>query len=156
MRKEKMHWRPSPGLIVVATAMVVIISTLLIGWLSARRYRVTARVEIAEPAPPPLASATSKAPATTVLPDGEVARTATRIREASGLLMGLAVLSVSEQMNNRPALSRDALIELMRPFAPASEIAASGWTVEALRERSFDPKEINQLSEWARRYATNE
>jgi hypothetical protein len=43
-----------------------------------------------------------------------------------------------------------------RPFAPASEIAASGWTVEALRERSFDPKEMNQLSEWARRYATSE
>jgi hypothetical protein len=151
-------------------------------------------------------------------------------------LMGLAVLSVSEQMNNRPVLSAQALVELMaqrnllppglskaqvkatlvsdratiyvryrpispgvevvsigrektdgpavivrlvtgdggddgavmfvakkiegvatpRPFAPITEIAASGWSVEALRERSFDPKEINQLSDWARRYATSE
>jgi len=43
-----------------------------------------------------------------------------------------------------------------RPFTPATEIAASGWSVEPLRERSFDPKEMNQLSEWARRYATGE
>jgi hypothetical protein len=236
MKIEKRRRRPAPALVVVATAIIVISGTLLIGWLSARRYRVTARVEIADPAPILEQSTAQPAATGASLPDGEVAQTAARIREASGLLMGLIVLSVSEQMNNRPALSADALIELMarrnllppgisrtsakgalaseratiyihyrplppgvevvsighekkdgpavivrlvtgddgddgalmfvakklngvpapRPFAPAIEIAASGWTVEALRERSFDPKEINQLSEWARRYATSQ
>src|SRR5262249_4477664 len=73
----------------------------------------TAQVEITGPAPI-LERSTPQTPAPgALITDGEVARTAARVREASGLLMGLAVLSVSEQMNNRPALSRDALIELM-------------------------------------------
>jgi hypothetical protein len=207
---------------------------LLIGWLSARRYRVTARVEIAGPAPP-LERSISQTPAPgAFLTDGEVARTATRIREASGLLMGLTILALSEQMNNRSATRVESLIELLarrgllppgislmsangalvsdratiyvryrplplgvevvsigrekmdgpavivrlgtgedgdsgaalfvakrvegvptpRPFVPTTEIAASGWSVEPLRERYFDPQEMNQLREWAKRYAT--
>jgi hypothetical protein len=195
---------------------------------------VTARVEIAGPAPH-IERSISQVPAPDAFfTDGEVARTATRIREASGLLMGLTVLALSEQMNNRPPARVEALIELMarrdllppgisqasaqgalvsdratiyvryrplplgvevvsigrekmdgpavivrlvtgdegdsgaalfvakrvdgiptlRPFTPLTEIAASGWSVEPLRERSFDPQEMNQLSEWARRYAT--
>src|SRR2546422_10006485 len=99
MKREKRRWRPSPALVVITTAIVVIAGTLLIGWLSARRYRVTARVEIADPEPLP-EQLISQAPAPgAFLTDGEVARTAARIREADGLLMGLTVLSVSEQMN---------------------------------------------------------
>jgi len=220
----------------VTTAIVVVAGLLCVGWLNARRYRVNVRVEIAEPGVATTVSTTSISTATTSLPDGEVARTATRIREASGLLMGLTVLALSEQMNNRPPARVEALIELMarrdllppgvsrtsakgalvsdratiyvryrplpfgvevisigrektdgpavivrlvtgdnddsgaalfvakrvdgvptpRPFAPMNEIAPSGWSVEPWRERPFDPQEMNQLGEWAKRYATGE
>src|SRR5262249_4906308 len=95
------------------TAIVVVAGLLCVGWLNARRYRVNVRVEIAEPGAATTVSPTSISTATTSLPDGEVARTATRIREASGLLMGLTVLALSEQMNNRPPARVEALIELM-------------------------------------------
>jgi hypothetical protein len=38
---------------------------------------------------------------------------AVRVREASGLLMGLAMLAVSEQMNDRNPVNVDALIGLI-------------------------------------------
>ena len=113
MKPGKKSWRPSPAIIVAATALVVIAGTMLAGWLNARRYRVNARVEIADPI---AAMADSTAPASvnpTSLPDGEVARLATRIREATGLLMGLALLAVTEQMNNRNLANVDALIGRM-------------------------------------------
>src|SRR5262245_17525626 len=113
MKTEKRRRSPSPALVVVTTAIVVVAGTLLIGWLSARRYRVTARVEIAGPEPP-LERSLSRTPVTgAFLTDGEVARTASRIREASGLLMGLSVLALGEQMNNRPPAGVEALIELL-------------------------------------------
>lgn len=234
MKTEKRRWRPSPAIVVLTTAIVVIAGLLGVGWLNARRYRVNARVEIADPGAATDVSTTSTP--TTSLPDGEVAQTAARIREASGLLMGLAVLALSGQMNNRPPTRVEALIESMarrdflppgvsqtsakgalvsdratiyvryrplpfgvevvsigrkkldgpavivrlvtgndddsgaalfvakrvesipmpRPFTPMAEIAALGWSVEPLRERSFDPQEMNQLSEWAKRYAMGE
>jgi len=107
------RWRPSPALVAVTTAIVVIAGTLLIGWLSARRYRVTARVEIAGPVPS-LERSISQAPAPDAfLPGGEVARLASRTREATGLLMGLAILAVNEQMNNRRLTDVESLINLM-------------------------------------------
>jgi hypothetical protein len=48
-----------------------------------------------------------------ILPDGEVARLAMRAREATGLLMGLAVLAVNEQMNNRRLIAVESLTSLM-------------------------------------------
>lgn len=113
MKRGKKSWRPSPAIIVTATALVVIAGTMFTGWLNARRYRVNARVEIADPI---AAMEGSIAPASidpASLPDGEVARLATRVREATGLLMGLALLAVTEQMNNRDPVNVDALIERM-------------------------------------------
>src|SRR5262249_43487474 len=113
MKRGKKGWRPSPAIIAMATALVVIAGTMLAGWLNARRYRVNARVEIADPI---AATASSTAPASsnpTSLPDGEVARLATRVREATCLVMGLALLAVTEQMSNRSLANVDALIELM-------------------------------------------
>lgn len=113
MKPGKKSWRPSPAIVVAATALVVIAATMLAGWLNARRYRVNARVEIADPI---AATAGSTAPASlnpASLPEGEVARLATRVREATGLLMGLALLAVTEQMSNRNLANVDALIERM-------------------------------------------
>jgi hypothetical protein len=113
MKPGKKSWRPSPAIIAVTTALMVIAGTMLIGWLNARRYRVNARVEIADPiaATAPFTAPASVNPAS--LPDGEVARLATRIREATGLLMGLALLAVTEQMSDRSLANVDALIERM-------------------------------------------
>jgi hypothetical protein len=128
MRREEKRWRPSPALVVVTTAIVVIIGTPLVGRLSARRHRVTARVEIASPAPP-LERSPSQAPASgAFLPDGEVARLALRAREATGLLMGLAVLAANEQMNNRRLADVESLINLMARrnlFPPGVNLAAA-------------------------------
>ena len=230
MKSEKKPWRPSPAIIALMTAVILIAGTMLIGWLNARRYRVNARVEIAEPitvteSPLPSASATG-----TALPEGEVARMAERIREATGMLMGLTVLAITEQMNHRTPASVDSLLRIMiernllppnvtptatkgtlisaratiypryrlQPlgieivsvgrehldgppiiarldtrggensgavllvakktvgttlldaFASFTEIAAANWSIEPLRERSFNPGEIEQLNQWVR------
>ncbi len=113
MKTKKKKWRPSPALIVTLTALVVIAGMLLAGWLNARRYRVKARVEIAEPAMENQTPQASAAGNTINLPDGEVAKTAARVREATGLLMGLTMLAITEQMNDRSPANADALVELM-------------------------------------------
>lgn len=113
MRSQKKRWRPSPPLIVTLTVVTVIAGMLIAGWLNARRYRVKARVEIAEPAIAVQQSQASVVATAIGLPDGEVARTAARVREVTGLLMGLAMLAITEQMGNRSPANADALVELM-------------------------------------------
>jgi hypothetical protein len=113
MKSEKIGWRPSPMVVVLSTASIVIVVTMALGWLNARRYRTNARVEIGEPAGTIEASAPSKSANASILADGDVARMAVRVREASGLLMGLAMLAVSEQMNNRNPVDVNTLIGLM-------------------------------------------
>ena len=234
MKNEKRYWRPSPAVIALATAVMVIATAMLVGWLNARRYRVNARVEIGEPVAVNEES-TSPMPTTVLLPDGEVARMAERIREATGLLMGLTVLAVTEQMNNRTLANAEGLIALMsqrrlfppnvnttsakgvldssratiylryraqplgievisvgretldgpsvivrldasvtensgavlliakkkenvalpEAFAPITKMASLNWSIEPLRERSFDPQEIDQLHKWTAQYAAN-
>jgi hypothetical protein len=234
VRTEKKFWRPSPAVITLTTAVAVIAMTMLIGWLNARRYRVNARVEIGGP----IAvneEPTSLAPTTSLPPDGEVARLAERIREATGLLMGLTVLAVTEQMNNRSLANTDGLIALMsqhrlfppqvnttstkgvlassraticlryraqplgieivsvgrnaldgpavivrmdasgtddsgavllvakrrenvalpEAFTPLSKMTSLNWSIEPLRERSFDPQEVDQLHRWTAQHAAN-
>jgi hypothetical protein len=113
MKSEKKRWCPSPPLIVVLTAVIVVAGILLAGWLNARRYRVKARVEIGEPAIEMQPVRSTIAGSSISLPDGEVAKTAVRVREVTGLLMGLATLAVTEQMSNRSPANADALIEMM-------------------------------------------
>jgi len=232
MKSEKKIWRPSPPLIVTMTLLIVIGGMLLAGWLNARRYRVKARVEIGEPAIEMQPVGATIAGNTIRLPDGEVARTAVRVREVTGVLMGLAMLAVTEQMGNRSPANADALIGLMAkrnllppnirqtptkgalisncatiyvryrpaafgievvsigneradgpaiivrlaaggddnsaavlliagkaetpipaPFVSLSQILATSWNVEPLRERSFTPEEIKRLNAWAQQYA---
>lgn len=130
MKIERKRWRPSPPFIVAATAILVIAGILLAGWLNARRYRVKARVEIADPMIDAAAAASSASANALSLTDGEVARTALRVREATGLLMGAALLAASEQMSNRSVANVDALINLMiaRNLLPSgvSRIATKG------------------------------
>ncbi|MEO6725929.1 MAG: hypothetical protein ABI977_13250 [Acidobacteriota bacterium] len=113
MKMFNKRWRPSPMFVVIATTVIVIAGTMLLGWMSARNYRVKARVEIADPVVETSANALPALANASSLPDGEVARMATRVREATGLLMGLALLAVTEQMNNRALTKAEALIDLM-------------------------------------------
>jgi hypothetical protein len=113
MKSERKGWHPSPPVIVIITVVVVMAGMLLAAWLNARSYRVKARVEIAEPTieAPSTTSPTATKPLN--LPEGEMARLALRVREATGVLMGLALLTVNEQMSNRSIVSTDALLNLM-------------------------------------------
>jgi len=113
MKSEKKKWRPSPPLIVALTVVIVIAGILFAGWLNARRYRVKARVEIGEPAIEMQSVRSTIAGSPISLPDGEVAKTAVRVREVTGLLMGLATLAVTEQMSNRSSANANALVGLM-------------------------------------------
>ena len=113
MKGKKKRWRPSPLLIVALTVVIVIAGMLFAGWLNARRYRVKARVEIGEPAIEMQPVRSTIAGSSISLPDGEVAKTAVRVREVTGLLMGLATLAVTEQMSNRSPANANALVGLM-------------------------------------------
>lgn len=107
------QWRLSPLTVVLATATLTIALLLGAGWFNARRYRVNARVEIAEPT---LANTTHKTTAQArplEVPNGEVERMAARVREVSGLLYGLTLLAVTEQMNRRSVVNVQALLQLM-------------------------------------------
>jgi hypothetical protein len=226
MKPENRLRRLSPAFIAFGTVVILIAGTMFIGWLNARRYRVNARVEIAAPVAANNAQVSPASPIAANLPDGEVARLAARIREATGLLMGLTVLSVTEQMSNRTPATADALLGLMsqrnlyppgishsatngalvsaratlylryrlqplgievvsigrersdgpaviarldatgddhsgaalliakssagvvlpEPFKPLPEVAALGWSVEALRERPVAIEEIDELN----------
>ena len=99
--------------VVLATALFITAGMLFLGWLNARRYRVNARVEIGEPV---VESATTKRAtggAEPMLAEGEVARMAVRVREVSGLLLGLTMLATTDQMNNRRVASVETLVDLL-------------------------------------------
>jgi hypothetical protein len=113
MKSEKRHWRPSPMVVVLTTATLVVVATMALGWLNARRYRTNARVEIGATAGIIEVSVPYKSANAGILADGEVARMAVRVRDAAGLLMGLAMLAVSEQLNNRNHVNVDSLLGLM-------------------------------------------
>src|SRR5215470_20439873 len=103
MRATKNRWRPSPVLIVFATALCVIAFMVCSSCLSARRNRINARVEIADPIVEAAAAQSQPIQAAHGLPDGEVERTAARLREVSALVVGLTLLSVKEAIARRPA-----------------------------------------------------
>ncbi len=107
------RWRPSPLVVVLATTALTLTTLLGIGWLNARRYRVKARVEIAEPVIAGRAETQAVKVQPGALPNGEVERVALRVREVTGLLYGLTLLAVTEQMNRRQISNVQALLQLL-------------------------------------------
>jgi len=228
MRATKKRWRPAPFLVVSATALSVIAFMVCSSWLSARRNRINARVEIADPLVEAAAAQSQPIQAAPVLPDGEVERTAARVREVSAMVTGLTLLAVNEAIASRPAPTVQSLTDrfvargllppgirrhaangvlesergliyvryrpepiaievvsigrlpldgpaiigrlatgtdedsgaalfisgringapLPEPFAPTAQVAAMGWSVEPLRERTFAPQELEQVNAW--------
>lgn len=111
MKVLSKHRRPSPGTVVIATAACVISLLLALNWLSARRSRFYAKVEIAAPI---VETASAKSPANAsaqILPDGEVERTAIRVREVSALVVGLTLFAVNEGLAKRPITNVEALTD---------------------------------------------
>src|SRR5215472_10763485 len=96
MKEAKKRRRSSSFLVVFATALSVIAFMAFSNLLSARRSRINARVEIADPVVEKAAAQSQPIQAAPVLPDGEVERTAARVREVSALVIGLTLLSVNE------------------------------------------------------------
>lgn len=111
MRATKKRWWPSPFLVVFATAACVIALMAFTSRLSARRNRINARVEIADPFVEAAAARSKTPPALLALPDGEVERTAARVREVSALAVGLTLLSVNEAIARRPAMNVAGLLD---------------------------------------------
>jgi hypothetical protein len=111
MRVLSKHWRPSPGTAVIATAACVISLLLALNWLSARRSRFNAQVEIAAPLVETASAKSPANPSTQILPDGEVERTAIRVREVSALVIGLTLFVVNEGLAKRPITSVEALTD---------------------------------------------
>lgn len=103
MKATKKLWRPSPLLVVFATAFCVIAFMAFSSRLSAHRNRINARVEIADPVVETAATQSQTIPATPALPDGEVERTAARVREVSAMVTGLTLLAVNEAIARQAA-----------------------------------------------------
>lgn len=109
MRKNIKHWHPSPLLVTGATAGLILLLIPTMNWLALRRERLTAQVEIA--APLITASETKTATVNQALPDGEVERTAIRVREVSAVVMGLTLCAVQEGLERRPVSQVEPLLE---------------------------------------------
>src|SRR5262249_36995060 len=230
MKETKKRRGPSPLLVVFATALCVIAFMAFSSLLLARRNHVNARVEIANPVVESAAARSQSIPAAPALPDGEVERTAARVREVSAMVTGLTLLAVNEAISRQPAPTVQSLTDrfvargllppgitrhaangvlesergliyvryrpdplaievvsigrapldgpaiigrlatgtdegsgaalfiagringapLPEPFAPRSRVAAMGWSVEPLRERTFSPEELEQVNAWLR------
>ena len=110
MSRTKSRWHPSPLLVTGTTTCLVILFVLMLNWLAARRNRVTARVEIAAPVVEAANEKTKAGASIQNLPDGEVERTALRVREASALVIGLTLFAVSEGLQRRPVTRVESLL----------------------------------------------
>jgi hypothetical protein len=109
MNHKKIHGQLSPLLVTGGTAGFVILLILTMNWLALRRQRLTANVEIA--APLITAAQTKTATVHQALPDGEVERTAIRVREVSAVVMGLTLCAVQEGLERRPVSQVEPLLE---------------------------------------------
>lgn len=112
------HWRPSAAIVVTTTAAILIVSVGALNWLSARRARVRARVEIAAPQFSADQVVSPKHAAPGGLPDGEVERLALRVREVSALLLGLTATAARQQLQQRPLPHVEALLAALTLAAP--------------------------------------
>lgn len=111
MAVGKRLWRPSPAMVAGATALSVIALLVLLNWLAVRRQRVNARVEIAAPVVEAAVAKSASSISPRELPDGEVERTAARVREVSALAMGLCLLAVNEGLQRRAVANVETLID---------------------------------------------
>ncbi|MGE0133127.1 MAG: hypothetical protein AB7U82_34045 [Blastocatellales bacterium] len=111
MRKNWKRWRLSPPVVVLVTAFCVVAFVILSSFVSARQNRINVRVEIADPLIEASAPQSETIPPSLVLPDGEMERTAARVREVSALALGLTLLSVNEAIARRPAMNVAALVD---------------------------------------------
>lgn len=111
MRKITQRWRLSPLLVTGGTAALIILLVFTLNWLAVRRQRLTAQVEIAAPLIEVAANIAKTSSGKQALPDGEVARTALRVREVSALVMGLTLYAVQEGLQRRTISRVEPLLE---------------------------------------------
>jgi hypothetical protein len=151
---KRKPWRPSPAQITISTAAFIILLMLALGWLSARRRSFTARVEIADPVIESVAAKSRSNPPAQLLPDGEVERTALRVREVSALVIGLTLFAVNEGLARRSIANIEALTGrfVARGLLPpgverhnANGVLSSGHAVIYVRYRP-DPLAVEIVS----------
>jgi hypothetical protein len=95
---------------VLLTAMTIIVLVMSLQWLARRQHRLTAQVSIADPLIESQNVKTKDTTVTQTLPDGEVERTALRVREVSALVLGLTLYAVNEGLQQRPVNSVESLL----------------------------------------------
>jgi hypothetical protein len=151
---KRKHWRLSPAQITISTTAIIILLTLALGWLSARRSHFTANVEIATPVIESVAAKPKSNPSAQLLPDGEVERTALRVREVSALVIGLTLFAVNEGLARRSIANVEALTDrfITRGLLPpgierhdASGVLSSACAIIYVRYRS-DPLAVEIVS----------
>jgi hypothetical protein len=151
---KRKSWRPSPAQITTSTAAFIILMMLALGWLSTRRNHFTARVEIADPVVETAAAKSKANPAMQLLPDGEVERTALRVREVSALVIGLTLFTVNEGLARRSIANIEMLTQrfIARGLLPpgierhdANGVLSSGHAVIYVRYRP-DPVAVEIVS----------
>lgn len=111
MNAQKKRRRPSPAIIAVATAAILLLSFAAANWLAVRRARLRAHVEIAPPTIEVAATPVAAHPTSAIFPDGEVERTALRVREVSALVIGLTLFAVNEALAKRPVDDVETLLD---------------------------------------------
>lgn len=109
MKRTHRLGRPAPHVVVLLTAMTIIALVLSLQWLAQRQHRLTAQVSIADPLIE-TANAQAKTSAPPTFPDGEVERTALRVREVSALVLGLTLYAVNEGLQQRSLNSVESLL----------------------------------------------
>jgi hypothetical protein len=126
------HSKPWPLLIAVSAVALFIAATFVTNYFRLREIDPRVRVEFGEGASVKQASARKTVIATTI--DGEVARTAERIGEATALALSASLYAASEQIKGRsPRAAQDLLagIAAQNLLPPGLAFAQGGALVSA-------------------------
>ncbi len=126
------HSKPWPLLIAVSAAALFIAATFVTNYFGLRAIDPRVTVEFGEGASVKQASARQTVIATTI--DGEVARTAERIGEATALALSASLYAASEQIKGRsPLAAQDLLagIAAQNLLPPGLEFTRGGTLVSA-------------------------
>lgn len=110
MTGHKKSFRPSPGIVAIATAGILLLLPLAGRWVIARRSGIKAQVEIAAPEIQNGAARAAAQPNAWLFPEGEIERTALRVREVSALVIGLTLFAVNEGIGKRPVPTIESLL----------------------------------------------
>lgn len=111
MKKVRQSWRPSPALVAITTSIGLLALMIFLNALSPSSNRFNVQVEIGDPLIETIAAQSTQRQPSLPLPDGEVERTAIRVREVTALVMGLTLFAVNEAIARRSPTNVEMLLD---------------------------------------------